>query len=203
MKEMERDCQVRVSKQSTKSTYWLETEEGNRMGSDEGIQTINKVHVLAGGRWRKLDGWEVFKRLTKFTYYLETDEGNEMGWSDEGIQAIDKIHILAGDGWRKWDGMIRWGVLKQLTKFTYWLETDQGNGIGWSDKGIQKIDQFTYFLKTEEEGRVIRWEVFKQLTKFTYSLETEEADGIGWSDGGYSINLQSTRTAWKRMKGMG
>ena len=45
-----------------------------------------------------------------------------------GLQTIDKVHILSGDGW-----MIRSEVFKQLTKFTYRLETGEGDGMGRSD----------------------------------------------------------------------
>ena len=51
--------------------------------------------------------------------------------------------------------MIRCKVLKQLTKFTYELDTDEEVGM----------------------RRDVR-EVFKQLTKFTYELNTDEEVGI-------------------------
>ena len=37
--------------------------------------------------------------------------------------------------------MIRLEILKQLTKFTYWLETDEEDGMGWSDEDLKIIDQ--------------------------------------------------------------
>ena len=57
---------------------------------------------------------------------------------------------------KRMDGMIRSEVFKQLNKFTYGLETEQG------------------------DERTMRWEVFKKLIKFTYPLETDEEDG--WDD---------------------
>ena len=125
-------------KQLTGFTYKLETDEEDGMGwSDErsknnwpisrtcwrrmkrmgwddqmrDLKTIDQVHVLAGDGWR--------------------------GWSDDqmkDLKTIDQVHVLAGDGWRGWDGMIRWEILKQLTKFTYALETDEEDGMGWSDE---------------------------------------------------------------------
>jgi hypothetical protein len=50
--------------------------------------------------------------------------------------------------------MIRIEVLKQLTKLTYTLETDEEDGIGGSGQDL------------------------KQLTNLTYTLETGEMDGI-------------------------
>ena len=76
-----------------------------------------------------------FQTLIMFTYELMTDEE---------------------------DGMIRWEVIKQLTKFTYILVTDEKKkGMGLSD------------------------EVFKQLTNLTYELETNER--LGWDDQKTSI----------------
>ena len=63
--------------------------------------------------------------MTKFTYVL-----GRMGWDEmiRGLkQTIDLVHVLAGDGW---DRMIRYGVFKQLTKFTYFLETEECDVIG-------------------------------------------------------------------------
>ena len=40
-----------------------------------------------------------------------------------GIQTIDQVHVLPGE-----DGIIRCRVYKQLIKFTYQLETDEGLG---------------------------------------------------------------------------
>ena len=54
---------------------------------------------------------------------------------------------------KRMDEMIRRGVFKQLTKFTYSLER-------WD--------------------RMIGLEVFKKLIKLTYRLQTEEEDG--WDD---------------------
>ena len=37
-----------------------------------------------------------------------------------------------------WDGMIRRQVFKQLSKFTYELETDEEDGMGKSDERYSK-----------------------------------------------------------------
>jgi hypothetical protein len=37
--------------------------------------------------------------------------------------------------------MIRWDVLKQLSKFTYFLETDEEDGYNDQMGGIQAVDQ--------------------------------------------------------------
>ena len=50
--------------------------------------------------------------------------------------------------------MIKGGILKQKTKVTYLLETDEEDGM-------------------------IRGEILKQKTNFTYLLETDEEDGMG------------------------
>ena len=50
------------------------------------------------------------------------------------IESIHQIDVLSGDGQRGWDGIIRWEIFKQFTKFTYALETDAEDGIGWSDE---------------------------------------------------------------------
>ena len=263
MKGMDGMIRWEILKQLTKFTYCLETDEGDGWDDQmRDIKTIDQVHVRSGDRWRGWDGmirWEISKQLTKFTYSLETDEENGMGWSDErysnnwpssrtpwrrmkkmgwddqmrDIKTIDQVHVLPGDGWRGWDGMIRWEILKQLTKFTYCLETDEGDGMGLSDerysnnwplassrtlwrrmkgmgwddqmRDIQTIDQVHILTRDRWRGwdGMIRWDILKQLTKFTYCLETDEGDGMGWSDERYSNNWPSSHTAWRRMKGMG
>ena len=106
-----------------------------------------------------------------------------VGWGDQirGLQNFDNVHVHTEGGWRERDGMIRWEVaFKQVTKFTY-------------------------FLQTDEEDGMIRWEVFKQLTKSTYFLETDEEDGMGWSDERSSNSWPRSRTSWRQTKedGMG
>ena len=96
-----------------------------------------------------------------------------------GLQTVDDAHVLSENRWRGWNEMIRWDAFKQLTKFTYILETDEEDGMGWSMR------------------------IFKQLTKFTYILDTDEEDGMGWSDERPSNNWPSSRTNWRRMKRMG
>ena len=98
-------------------------------------------------------------------------------------------------------GIIRWRVFKQLTKFTYSLETDDEDRMGWSDdeysnnwpswrtgwrqrkrmmiRGHKSID--LVHVRSAEDGwrgwnRMIRWRVFKELTKSTYCLKTDEED---------------------------
>ena len=82
-----------------------------------------------------------------------------MGWDDQmrDLNKIHQVHVRAGDGWIGWDGMIKGGILKQKTKVTYLLETDEEDGM-------------------------IRGEILKQKTNFTYLLETDEEDGMGWSE---------------------
>ena len=132
-----------------------------------------------------------------------------MGWDDQmrDLKSIDQVHVLSGDVWRGWDGMIRPEILNQLTKFTYQLETDEEDGMGWSDRDIKNTKIRTSWrwmkrmgwddkmrdLKPIDQDHVlpgdgwrwdgmIRWEILNQLTKFTYHLETNEEDGTGWSD---------------------
>ena len=161
-----------------------------RMGWDDqmrDLKSIDQVHVLSGDVWRGWDGMirpEILNQLTKFTYQLETDEEDGMRWSDRDIKntkirtswrwmkrmgwddkmrdlkPIDQDHVLPRDGWRGWDGMIRWEILNQLTKFTYFLETDEEDG--------------------DDQMRDL-----KPIDKITYSLETDEEDEIWWSDERY------------------
>ena len=41
-----------------------------------------------------------------------------------------------------------------MTRFTYGLEMDEEDVIGWSDsmRGLETIDHVTYFLETDEEN---------------------------------------------------
>ena len=144
------------------------------------IQTIDQVHVRP------------------------MDEEDGIGWSDGGgggIQTIEQVHVRPGDGWRRWDRMVRLGLLKQSSKFTYYLETDEEVGIGWSDEGIQIIEQLHVRPGDGWRGRdkMIRLGLFKQLSKFTYALETDEDGGIGWSDKNNFNNCPTSRTVWRRM----
>jgi hypothetical protein len=74
------------------------------------------------------------------------DEEDGIGW--EVFKTIDQVHLHPGDGGRGWDRMIRLDIFKQLTKLTYILKR-----IGLSDEGIRTIDhlKFTYTLDTEED----------------------------------------------------
>ena len=38
---------------------------------------------------------------------------------------IEQIHVQSVDGRRRWDRMVRCGVFKQMSKFTYALEMDK------------------------------------------------------------------------------
>ena len=128
----------KVFKQLTRFTHFLKTDENDGIDQMRGIQTIGQVHVPTGDGWKGSDRMirrEVFKQLTRFTYFLEMDEEDGIGWSDESIPTIDQVHVPTGDGWRGWDRMIRWEIFKQFTKFTYWLETDEEDGMGGSDEG--------------------------------------------------------------------
>ena len=150
-------------------------ERDDQMG---GLQTIDQVHVLPEDGWRGWDGvirWEVIKQLTKSTFELETDDEDRMGWSDE---RSSNNWPSSRTNWRlmkRMDRMIRWEVIKQLTKFTYSLETDEEDRMGWSD------------------------EDFIQMTKFTYTLERWK----GWSDKRSSNDSPSSHTNWRQMKRMG
>ena len=52
--------------------------------------------------------------------------------------------------------MIRWEVLKLMTKFTYFLEKDEEDGIILSEGFSNNCHggQLTYALKTDEEGGI-------------------------------------------------
>lgn len=89
-----------------------------------------------------------------------------MEWDDQirGLQTMEQIHILSGDGWKGWGEMIGWEVLKELTKFMYYLLQTR---MGWGDQ---------------------MRDIQKQFAKITYSLKTDDEEGIGWSDDRYSNN---------------
>ena len=130
-----------------------------------------------------------------------------MGWDDRmrlmrDLKTIDQVHVRAGDGWRRWDGMIRWEIVKQLTKFTYSLETDEEDGMGWLDAkfwnnwpssrtGWRRMEKMgcndqTRYLKTIDQVHVlagdgwrgwdgmIRWEILKQLTTYSTGKHYED-----------------------------
>ena len=51
------------------------------------------------------------------------------------IKIIDKIHVLSGgDEWRGRDKKMKWAFSNIWQKFTYELETDEEEGLGWSDE---------------------------------------------------------------------
>ena len=156
-----------------------------------------------------------------------------MDWDGQmsDLKTIEQVHILSWDGWRGWDGMIKWKILKQLTKLTYELETDEEDGMirweilnsspsshtSWRQMKMGLDDQMRDFKIIDQvhalpgnrwrwwEG-MIRWEILykKQLTKFTYflRLETDEEDG-GWSDERSWNNQPSLHMSWTQMKKMG
>ena len=124
------------------STYFLETDEKDGRGSDAsdkmtGLQTIKQVHVRTGDGWRRRDGMIRWK-LSNNWLSSRTSWGQmkRMGWDDQmrDDQTIDQVHIHPGDRRRGWDRMITWEVFKQFTKFTYILETDEEDRMGWSDE---------------------------------------------------------------------
>ena len=98
-----------------------------------------------------------------------------MGWDDQmrDLKTIDPVHVLSGDGWR---GGMEWSEerLKQLTKFTYFLETDEEDGIGWSDERSWNNWPSS---RTVWWWMMVKWRVFKRL-RFTYMLEMDEEDEI-------------------------
>ena len=91
--------------------------------------------------------------------------------------------------------MIRWEIFKQLTKFTYPLETDKEDRMEWSDEKTSNNwpSPRTFWWM---DGGMIRREVFKQLTKFTYPLETDKKDRMRRSDEKSSNNWANSRTFW-------
>ena len=161
-----RDRMIRTAifKHLIKFTYSLETNEEEEKGwwDEKYSKTIDQVHVLSGYRWRGREEWSDEKCSTN----LSSSRTNwirmkRKEWDDQkrDFKTIEQVHTHPGDEWRARDRMIRRDVFKQLTRFTYELETDDEEGIGW-----------------------IRWEEFKQSTKFTYDLETdeEETDRMRW-----------------------
>ena len=98
--------------------------------------------------------------------------------------------------------MIRWGVFKHMTKFTYLLKTmkKRDRMVRWD--GVRTISRFH---EQPEDGwrgwdRMIRLVVFKHMTKFTYLLKTDEEGGMGWSDGRYTNMRPNSHTSWRRIK---
>ena len=100
-------------------------------GRIRGIQRVDQVHVRAGEDEKKKDDQIGGIQLTKFTYTL-----GRMKQDDQitGIQTID-TYVLER---MRQDDQIR---VRQLTKSTYWLKTEEGEGMGWSDEGYSKIEQ--------------------------------------------------------------
>ena len=96
-----------------------------------------------------------------------------MGWSDE---RYSNNWPSSRTSWRWMKRMIRWEIFKQLTKFTYFLKTDEEDEMGWSDERYSNI-------QTED-----RWRGW---------------DGMGWSDEKYSNNWPSSHTIWRQMKRLG
>jgi hypothetical protein len=132
MKRKRRDNQMRGLRRIDPSsrTSWRRIK---RMIRYEMFKQLSYILSGDGWRWDRMIRREIFKQLsvTKFTYSLETDEEDGMGWLDKRYSNNWLIHVLSWDIWRGCDGMIRWEVVKQLTKFTYELETDEEDGIGW------------------------------------------------------------------------
>ena len=135
-------------------TFWRQMKRMGWENQKRGLHTINQVYIQAEDRWRGWDG---------------------MGWSDERFlnNSIDQVHVQTGDGW---NGMIRWQVFKQLTRFTYELETDE-DGMGW----LVERCSHNWQVHVRSGGGWV---------------------GLGWSDKRPSNNWPSSRTNWWRMKGM-
>ena len=73
-------------------------------------------------------------------------------------------------------------IFKHLTKFTYFLETDERDGMGDQMRSIQTIDPVHVLAEDgwRERDEIIRYEIFKPLNKFTYYfLDMGEVDGMG------------------------
>ena len=190
--------------------------------------------------------WEILKHLAKFTYDLETDEVDGMGWSVRDLKTFGQVHVLPGDGWRGWNGMMRWEILKHwpssrtawrwmkrmgwddqweilkhLAKFTYFLDTDEEDGMGWSVRDLKTFGQVHVLAGYGWRGwdGMMRWEILNQFTKVTYELETDDDDEMrdlktlakftyfletNEESDERSWNIwPSSRTIWRRMKRMG
>ena len=168
-----------------------------------------QVYVPAGDRWR---GWERIRwsderssnnwpsSRTHWRRMTKTGRDHQV----RGLKTIDQVHVHSRDGWRRWDGIISWEVIKKLTKFTYFLETDEEDGMGWSDESSSNNwpSSRTHWRQMKRMGwydQIIRL----QMTKFTYRLVMEEEDRMVWSDERSSNNWPSSRTVWRPMKRMG
>ena len=159
------------------------------------VKKFNQVHEQSEDGWRccnwvSTGRWGVFKQLTDSrTSWRAWDE--MISWS--------VLNQLSSCTWRPMkrnlrgcDVKIRWEVFEQLTKFTYMLDTDEHDGIGWSYgsemRGIQTGVQ-VHVLAGEDgtgltESREASWNFiffkFKfTLRLFTYTLEME----CQWSGG--------------------
>ena len=129
-----------------------------------------------------------------------------MGWDDQMrcLQKVDQVHLLSRDGWRGWDGMMRWEVFKQLTKFTYFLKTDEEDGMGWSDE--RSSSNWPSPRTNWRRMMRIGWDDQMKGLQTIDQVHVQTGDGwrgwIGWSDERSSNNWPSSRTSWRRMKRM-
>jgi hypothetical protein len=92
--------------------------------------------------------------MGKFTYFLETDEENGMRLSDERCPINQQVHVLPEDGRRGWHRIIRqWVSDQSRSSRTNWRQTKR---MGWNDQtiGLPSIHKFTYFLETDEEDGI-------------------------------------------------
>ena len=215
-----------IFKKLSKFTYFLEMDKRMGWDDQmRDIQTIDQVHVLPGGRQRGWDGMirrEIFKQLAKFTYILEMDEEDHIGLTDErysknwpsshtlwrwmkrtgwddqmrDIQTIEQVHKLPGDGWRGWDVMITWEIFKQLTKFTYSLETDEEDRMGWSD--VRYSNNWPSSHTSWRQMKRMGWD--DQMRDIQTIDQVHILPGEGWRGWDKGLQLTSSNTSsWRTL----
>ena len=169
------------------------------------IQKIDQVHVHSGDRWRAWDGMirrEIFKTIDQV--HVHSGDGwrgceDQMG----GLKTIDQVHVPTGDRW-KWNRMIRCEVIKQLTKFTYILKTDEEDEMGWLDERSSNNwpSSRTNWRRMKRKGWNDQIWVLHTIAHFY----VRTGDGWRWWDRMISKrssnNWTSSRTGWRRMKRM-
>ena len=137
-----------------------------------GIQIIDQVHVHPGDG---IIGSEALKQLIKFkfTYFgLE-----KMRWHNPMNEYSNNLSN-SRTGWRRMKRMIRWGTFKQLSKFTYILETNWEDGIGWSDVGYSNNWASWRTLKPWRQIKSVGWYTSIQIISL---IHVRAGDGWrGW-----------------------
>ena len=77
-----------------------------------------------------------------------------MGWDNQmrDLITIEHVHVRSADGWRRWNGIVRWEILKDLTKLTYWLK--MYGRMGWDDQMIDLITIERIHVHPEKNGMI-------------------------------------------------